>query len=274
MKTALISGGTSGIGLSIAKALLQQNYKVYFIGRNPEKGKAVESMLDAQSPGNAEFAQLDLSNIKEVKNFARQFSENHSELDLLANIAGVLMPTRQITDEGFEKTFAVNYLSALVLSTELAPLLEKALHGKIANVAGVVSFVLKASLDFDDLDFSRNYKSFRTAITAIHAKTVLTEILSEKFASRGIDVNSFNPGPVRSDLMANMPRWGKLLDTVTSPFMSKECKTGIYVCSSPEVDGITGKLFNRKKPLSLSFDKAYKERLWQESQNLIGTVAV
>ena len=142
MKTALISGGTSGIGLSIAKALLHQKYKVYFIGSNPEKGKAVESMLDAQSPGNAEFVQLDLSNIKDVKNFAGKFIENHGELDLLANIAGVLMPTRQITDEGFEKTFSVGYLSAFVLSTELAPLLEKAHNGRIANVAGVISFVM------------------------------------------------------------------------------------------------------------------------------------
>ena len=126
MKTALISRGTSGIGLSIAKALLQQNYKVHLIGSNPKKGAAVESSLNAEHPGSAEFVQLDLSSIRDVKRFARQFAEDHDELDLLANIAGVMVPSRQLTEEGFEKTFSVGYLSAFVLSSELAPLLAKA----------------------------------------------------------------------------------------------------------------------------------------------------
>lgn len=272
MKTALITGGTSGIGLSMAKALLQKKYKVYLIGRNSEKGKAIESALDTQYPGNAKFIQLDLSNIRGVKIFSKQFLENHSTLDVLANVAGVMEPERQLTKEGFEKTFSIGYLSAFVLSTELAPLLEKAPHGRIVNVAGVASFVLKARIDFEDMDFSNNYNSFRTAITTVHAKTVLTEILSKKYASKGIDVNSFHPGAVRSDLMQNMPWWGRLMDKLLSPFMSKTSKTGIYVCSSPDIQGTSGKYFKNKKALTLNFEKSYRERLWQESEALIGSV--
>ncbi len=202
MKTALITGGTSGIGLSMAKALLQKKYKVYLMGRNSEKGKAIESALDTQYPGNVKFIQLDLSNISGVKIFSKQFLEDHSKL----------------------------------------------------------------------MDFSVNYNSFRTAITTVHAKTVLTEILSKKYASKGIDVNSFHPGAVRSDLMQNMPWWGRLMDKLLSPFMSTTSKTGIYVCSSPDIQGTSGKYFKKKKALTLNFEKSYRERLWQESEDLIGRV--
>jgi NAD(P)-dependent dehydrogenase (short-subunit alcohol dehydrogenase family) len=272
MKAAMITGGTSGIGLAIAKGLLEKQYKVHLIGRTSEKGKAIETALNAQYPGNAKFIQLDLSNVSEVKIFSKQFLENQSKLDVLANVAGVMEPKREITKEGFEKTFAIGYLSAFVLSTQLAPLLENAPHGRILNVAGVPSFVFKARVDFEDMEFSANYNSFRTAITTVHAKTVLTEILSKKFASNGIDVNSFHPGAVRSDLMKNMPWWGLLMGKLLSPFMLTTCKTGIYVCSSPEIQGISGKFFKNKKAINLDFDTRYKERLWQETEGMIGRV--
>ena len=269
MKRALISGGTSGIGLSIAKALLPMNYEVLLIGRNSEKGRAIEAALNADYPEQTQFIQLDLSDINAVKGFAKEFSGTHNKLDLLANVAGVMEAKRQTTSEGFERTFAVGYLSAFVLSTQLAPLLEKAPYGRIANVAGVASFVFKARLDFDDLTFSRNYGSFKTAITTVHAKTVLTEILSKDYTSKRIDVNSFHPGAVRSDLMHNMPWLTRLLFKIPSLFMSKTSKTGIRVCSAPELQGTSGKYFTDKKTIDLNFDEAYRERLWRETENLL-----
>jgi NAD(P)-dependent dehydrogenase (short-subunit alcohol dehydrogenase family) len=121
-----------------------------------------------------------------VNLFAKEFARTHSTLDVLANVAGVMVPDRQITSEGFEKTFAVGYLSAFVLATGLRPLLENATDGRIANVAGVESLVFGAELDFDDLSFSRGYSSFKTAITTVHAKTVLTQILSEREPTRDV----------------------------------------------------------------------------------------
>ncbi len=271
MKIALISGGTSGIGISIAKDLLQKDYKVYLIGSNSNKGKSIETSLSQQYPGQVEFIQLDLSIIRNTKRFATDFSKEHSKLDLLVNTAGIMAPKRIITDEGFEKTFAVGYLSAFILSTELAPLLEQADHGRIANVAGVKSFILKAKVDFDDLTFSKNYGTFKTAITTVHAKTVLTEILAAKYASK-IDVNSFNPGAVKSTLMKNMAWWKRLLFAVPNFFMSKESKTGIYVSSSPKLNGVSGKYFEKTKPVELNFDKEYKQKLWEHTSNLLNKI--
>ncbi|MCJ8325454.1 MAG: SDR family NAD(P)-dependent oxidoreductase [Hyphomicrobiales bacterium] len=273
MKTALIAGGTSGVGLSIAKALLRKEYEVYLLGQNKPKGEAIEMLLNKSFSGNAHFIRVDLSNISEVKSFSKNFSEKHDKLDVLANVAGVMEETRKITKEGFEKTFAVGYLSAFVLATQLAPLLEKASHARIVNVAGVASFVFKAKLDFDDLTFSQNYSSFKTAITTIHAKTILTEILADKYASIGVDVNSFHPGAVRSNLMNNMGGWKGLLFRIVGKLMSQDSKTGIYASCSAELEGVTGKYLDKKKIIDLNFDNDYKQQLWDESEKLIRSVS-
>lgn len=272
MKTALISGGTSGIGISIARDLLQKGYKVYLIGSNGTKGKSIETSLSMKYPGQVEFIQLDLSMVRDTQIFATDFSKKTTKLDLLVNTAGIMAPKRIITSEGFEKTFAVGYLSAFILSTELAPLLEQADHGRIANVAGVKSFILNAKLDFDDLTFSKNYGTIKAAITTIHAKTVLTEILAAKYASKGIDVISFHPGAVKSTLMRNMEWWKRLPFAVANFFMSKESKTGIYVSSSPEINGVSGKYFEKTKPIVLNFDREYKQKLWEHTEKLLDTV--
>jgi NAD(P)-dependent dehydrogenase (short-subunit alcohol dehydrogenase family) len=273
MKTALVTGGTSGIGLSIAKALLRAgDYEVFLIGRNPVKGSAIADALSRLHPGRVQFIQLDLSDIKAVQAFARQFAETHGSLDLLANVAGVINTRRVITHEGFETTFAVGYLSAFVLCTELAPLLEEAANGRIANVSGVASFVLKARLDFDDLTFSRRYIGFKTAITTIHAKTVLSQMLALKYAARGIDINAFHPGPVRSDLMKDMPWIIRILFKIPSLFMSSDSKTGIRACCAPELKGTTGKYLKGNKLIELNFEESYRDRLWLETERLLTSI--
>ena len=272
MKTALIAGGTSGIGRSIAHALLEKNFEVILVGQNPEKGAAAKAALDAGRAGSTKFIRLDLSDIKAVRNFAIEFAETHKKLDLLANVAGVMVADRQLTMEGFERTFAVGYLSAFELSTKLAPLLEAAPNGRNANVAGVESFIFKAKLDFDDLTFSEGYSSFKTAITTVHAKTVLTQILAEKYVSANIDVNSFHPGAVRSDLMRNMPWLTRQLFKIPSLFMTKSSKTGIRVSSDPDLQGTTGKYITDKKMIDLKFEKTYRDRLWHETEHMLAGI--
>ena len=174
MNIAIISGGTSGVGLSIAKHLIASNYKVIIIGSNGEKGKFIEASLNEKYPKQVEFVQLDLSNLRDTKKFTIDFISKNAKLDLLVNTAGIFSPKRILTIEGFEKTFAVGYLSAYLLSTQLASILEKAEYGRITNVSGIKSLIMSKKLDFDDISFSKNYSMINTAITTIHAKTVLT----------------------------------------------------------------------------------------------------
>ena len=271
-KNAIISGGTSGVGLSIAKNLIASNYNVVLIGSNGAKGKRIEASLNEQYPKQVEFVQLDLSNLRDTKKFTTDFISKNAKLDLLVNTAGIFSPKRIVTNEGFEKTFAIGYLSAYTLSTELACLLEKAEYGRIANVSGIKSMVMKEKLDFEDLSFSKNYSMINTAITTIHAKTVLTEILAEKYANQGIDVNSFHPGAVKSDLTKNLEWWKRMLFSIPEMFFGKESTTGIFVSSSPKLNKVTGKYFIKQEPIALSFGKEYKQKLKEQTEQLLNEI--
>jgi NAD(P)-dependent dehydrogenase (short-subunit alcohol dehydrogenase family) len=272
MKKALISGGTSGVGLSIAKDLIASNYKVVLIGSNGAKGKLIEASLNEQYPNQVEFVQLDLSNLRDTKEFTTDFISKNAKLDLLVNTAGVFSPNRILTNEGFEKTFAVGYLSAYLLSTQLAGILEKAEYGRIANVSGIKSLIMKKKLDFEDLSFSKNYSMINTAITTLHAKTVLTEILAEKYANQGIDVNSFHPGAVKSDAAKKLEGWKRMLFSIPVLFMGKESTNGIFVSSSSILNKVSGKYFIKKEPIELNFEKEYKQKLQEQTEQLLANI--
>jgi len=267
-KTALITGGTSGVGLSIARALVKNNYEVFIIGRNQEKGKAIT--LDLNKHGAcAEFICLDLECLSDVALFAEDFANKQERLDLLVNAAGIVLPKREITKEGLEKTFATGYLSAFILSNNLAKLLKRTEGARIVNVSAQPKSVLIDKLDFENLDFSKNYNGFKASLTTVNAKTVLTQLLAEKFVPLGIDVNCFHPGIVRSQLTRSLPFGMRFLMKLFSPFMSRISENGIFVSESTQLNGITGQLYVNKKSISLNFDTAYKEELWLKSIELL-----
>ncbi len=271
-KNALITGGTSGVGLSIVKHLNKHNYNVYFIGTNAEKGKAIEDELLMLTGNKAGFIKLDLSNMSKVYKFTKEFSETIEKLDLLANIAGVLIPERTTTGEGFEKTLAIGYLSAYIMSTELAPLLTKSSDPRIVSVSGGPGIVLKERPDFNDMNSINDYKGIGASIKAVHAKTVLTQILSERYAGDNIMVNSFHPGIVRSNLTRNLPAYVRILMALFSVFTSRSSQTGIHVCTSNEVKNLTGKLFVKDKPIDIKFPDTYKENLVAKTEEMLSNV--
>lgn len=267
-KTALVTGGTSGVGLSVVKGLIREDYFVVFIGSNETKGKALEASLGEQ---NATFIGLDLGNLNEVYRFTEDFVKTYNHLDLLANVAGVVLPKRETTREGFEKTFAIGYLSPFILSVRLASLLKNTPGSRIANVSAQPETILKTRLDFENLDFRKDYNGFKASIATVHAKTVLTSILSEKLH---LDVNSFHPGIVRSALTRHQPFLLRLLTKAISPLMSRTSQNGIYVCVSKDVEGISGQLYVNKKPVALNFEKDYKETLWKKTNELLKTLKI
>lgn len=261
-KTALITGGTSGVGLSLVKELSKMNYDVFFIGTNKKKGLEIEVEINANKQTKGTFIALDLSDISAVKAFAKDFKTKVNKLDVLANIAGVFFPKKLETAAGFDKVFAIGYLSAFILSTALEPILAKAENPRIANVSGEAWQVLKPMLDLEDLNFQKKYSAINTTVATIHAKTVLTEILTEKFSDNNIMVNAFHPGMVKGNLSRNMPFPFKTLFKIVKSFMSSVSKSGVYACTSPKLNGVSGKLIVKKKLMTISFDSEYSKRLY------------
>ncbi len=261
-KIALVIGGTSGVGLSIVKLLVKHNFKVYFIGRNQKMGQEIELELNQEKSNKAHFISVDISSLQEVIDFTKLFKKQEKQLDLLVNIAGIVLPKQVLTKEGFDKTFAVGYLSAFIFCNAFVPLLSAAKSARIINVGGNPNTVFKTRLDFNDLNFSKNYRGFKTTVATVHAKTVLTQIFAEHLSSKNIDVNSFHPGAVKSNLAQNMNPFLKAIFKVGKIFMASHSISGDFVCLSKEVSGTTGQLFVKKKPYPIPFNQHYKTKVW------------
>lgn len=273
-KVALVTGGTSGIGLSIVRALAARGMEVHFVGTNAERGQSIEAELNSRFDGSCHFVQLDLADLTAVRTFARRFSDAVPALHRLVNVAGLMLPVRTETAEGFEKTFAVGYLSAIVLSLELVGALERDGAARIANVAGLPRFVLNPDrLDPTDLAFEKDYDGMRVAIDTVHAKTVATEILAETLADRGIEVHAFHPGAVKGDVFRNMPPVKRAIFAVLNVFMTRDSKAGIYVTTSEDINGMSGQFFVGRKPSPLRFPPALKSGLWAHTEQMLARLS-
>lgn len=268
-KNALITGGTSGIGLSIVRYLAAKNYNISFIGTNVQKGKEIEQELFERSKGTISFIHLDLRNLNSVYQFARDFREKHKHLNLLANIAGGLFPKRKITQEGIETNLAISYFSAYILSTELISILKNAQNSKIVNVGAKPSIVQKESIDFNDFQMKDRYNAYSASSTAVHAKTVLTEILAKRYAQFGIAVNSFDPGMVNTNLMRQMNFPMRAVAKLIFMFASTNSALGVKVCLGEDPFSSSGKLFTKAKSFSLQFPELYKHRLIAQTEELL-----
>jgi len=270
IKTALVVGGTDGVGLSIVNALVAANYNVYFIGRNPKKGRCLEAELRKRTDAEIVFIALDLSSTSSVMEWIAEFSEAHSSLDLLVHVAGVILDKREETREGIEKTFAVGYLSAYLLATELCPLLEQSTNPRILFVSGIERIALNSKLAGDNVNLTEKYSGFRAAESTIHAKTVLAEVLSEEFLNKGINVNAFHPGMVKSSLGRDM-RWPlNHIYKLASYFMARASKAGIRGCLSETLNNTTGCYLYGEKLKQLAFDAQSKKDLSRMTKALVG----
>lgn len=272
-KVALIVGGTGGIGLSIVKALVKNNYDVYFIGFNKAKGENIE--LELKNENNKlqknviRFIQLDLSNLKAVRQFAYNFCKLNTRLDLLVFAAGVILPTRQETKEGIEKTLATGYLSTYLLCQSLESLLEKGKNPRILTVGGSSQIVLRESLDFNDFNNTEHYNGFKASTRTVHARVVLTHILAEQLSVKGIDVNTFHPGLIKSDMGRHYKPPLNWIFKLSSLISTKETKTGVYASLAVALNGITNQFLHRqsRKPLQYSYD--YKQQLLEQTERLL-----
>ncbi|MFT6142520.1 MAG: NAD(P)-dependent dehydrogenase (short-subunit alcohol dehydrogenase family) [Myxococcota bacterium] len=257
---ALVTGGTSGVGLSMVKYLLDQGFFVYFIGSNHARGTTLATDMNARGV-RTEFVRLDLSDLPAVRAFATHLCQTVSHLDVLANVAGVLLPTRQQTATGLEKTLAIGHIGPFVLSTALVPALQRAPHGRIVNVSGASRGVRTQRLNWDDLNLERTYNAARAAMAAVHSKTVMTQLLSDKLSSAHIDVNAFHPGWVRSGLGRHLPWFLRWPFKGLQPVLSKTSRSGCFVCTSPR--GTTGQLYVGERGSPLSFTPDYADAVWQ-----------
>jgi len=279
-KIVLITGANRGIGKETTRALARKGATIVMACRNLEKAESVGEMIQRESKNpNIQAMKLDLASLQSVRNFTREFKARYEKLDVLINNAGVFSMKREETEEGFELTMGVNHLGHFLLTHELLPLLEKTAEARIINLSSNAHY--SADLDLEDLHFKRRKYSGIKAYGASRLATVFfTQELAERLKEKDITVNSLHPGHVDTnmwDLWGPERKWYQsIINGIIKFFLisaEEGAQTSIYLASSNEVKGITGKYFAKKKMKAASKKcsniKLQKE-LWQLSERLTG----
>jgi NAD(P)-dependent dehydrogenase (short-subunit alcohol dehydrogenase family) len=251
---------------------------VVIVARDQGRGKTAVAEIQVVS-GNPKVDLLtaDLASQKAVRQLASNLITRYDALHVLINNAGIALTKRAVTEEGFEKVFAVNYLAPFLLTNLLLDVLKTNAPARVVNVAG--DFHRKASLNFDDLMSERDYNGFRANNQAKLALILFTYELARRLEGTGVTVNALHPGAVATDAVSkdpDVPAFGRFMYSLFRPFFlspEKGAETPLFLASSQEVEGVTGKYFIKKRAVPSSpesYDLEIARRLWETSIQLIG----
>ncbi|MBN2612695.1 MAG: SDR family NAD(P)-dependent oxidoreductase [Bacteroidales bacterium] len=270
-KICLVTGGSSGVGKATATGLAALGAEIILVSRDESKAGETISLIKMQT-GNEKISWMyaDFSVQSSIKEFAARFKERYDRLHLLSNTAGMIQLNREETPEGIEKTLAVDYLSHFLISNLLIDLLRKGSPSRIITVAGGLRLIRNVKINFNDIQFQKGYNGLKAAVQAARARVVFSAELAGRLSGTGITSNAFQPGFVKTGMGNNFPQPLRFMSKLIQPFLSNECKTSVYLASSPEVENITGKFFGKSKPHDFSYDPAEGKRLWELSLQLTG----
>jgi retinol dehydrogenase 12 len=274
-KICLVTGATSGIGKETALGLARQGAHVVIVGRDPARTKATADWIRREA-GTEQVGSLlaDLSSQAEVRGLAGEFKARYSRLDVLMNNAGGIFTRREESVDGFERTWALNHLSYFLLTHELLGVLKASAPARIVNVASTMH--TSGVIDFDDLQGEKSYGGIRAYSQSKLANVLFTYALARRLEGAGITANCLHPGGVATGFGQNTPGALKLLMRLVRPFLitpEQGAATSIYLASSPDVEGVSGKYFAKCKSArssAASHDEALQERLWALSATQIG----
>lgn len=278
-RTCLITGATSGIGKAAAHALARLGAGLVLVGRNRERGERVVEEVRQRS-GNDDVTLLlaDLSSQAAVRQLAKEFLATGRPLHVLLNNAGAVNLRREETVDGIEATFAVNHLAYFLLTQLLLDRLRESAPARVVSVASAAHASAKGRLDFDDLE-SHRYSPMKVYGKSKLANILFTRELARRLAGTGVTANCIHPGFVASGFAKNNGVIAAAVMTLLRPFQrstEKGAETAIYLCASPDVEGVSGKYFfdlevRSPKPFAQNDDDA--RRLWEASERMCGVGA-
>ena len=280
-KRVVITGANSGIGLATARALASMGAEVILTARDANKGAAALEKVQAVAQGpKPRCMSLDLASFASIRRFVDEFSGEFARLDVLINNAGLILTERRLTEEGFEYTFGVNHLGHFLLTQGLLPRLEAAAPARVVTVASEAHRAATEGIDFDDLQREGGVSatnSLRVYGISKLANICFSNELARRVADRGVTSNALHPGTISSGfgMDGDMKGIAGLVYKLARPFMpgpDAGAKTSVYCASAPELDGVTGKYFERsreKKPTRFARNPETDRRLWELSERWV-----
>lgn len=260
-KFVLITGATDGIGKATAEELARRGLTVILHGRSLEKVQQAHNEILRKVPqARLETVTADFASLEQVRALSKEITTRFERLDVLINNAGVFMQTRQLSQDGFELTFAVNHLAHFLLTRNLLPLLRNS-QARVVTVSSISH--RRGQINFSDLNSEHNFEGYLA-----YAQSKLANILfSNELAMRErgqLTSNSLHPGGVTS----------KLLQTgfgITGISPAQGAETSVYLAVAPEVANISGKYFSESREVPTMppiLDAAVGKQLWEVSEQL------
>ena len=272
----VVTGSNSGIGKATAKALAETGATVVMAVRNSERGEKAREEIAAQI-GSKSVAVMtcDLASKDSIRRFAEEFKKEYDRLSVLINNAGAVFNKHQLSVDGFESSMAVNYIGPFLLTWELLSLLKASAPSRIVNVSSGMSQTGK--IDFNDLQSERGYTGMKSYAGSKLMLTMYTLELAKRLEGTGVTANVVEPGFVATNLGRNSGSFmNSLMFTLVRPMQispEKAAENSVYVATSLELEGATGKIFTKKRekePPPITHDGEARRRLWGETLRLLG----
>lgn len=281
LKTCIVTGATSGIGKATALELVRKSAAVILICRNRQKGEETVreiQKLTQRSPIDLLIA--DLSSQQEVRAVAREFDRKYGHLHVLINNAGVMLPRREESVDGIEMTLAVNHLAPFLLTNLLLDKLKANGGARIINVNSDAHE--QGKINFSDMQMQRRYGrgvGMQAYANAKLANLLTVYELARRLQGTNVTVNALHPGYVATNIVSIQnatgawrllkPFWSTAMRFILTP--EKGAATSVYLASSPQVAGVSGRYFEKCVPIAsspASYDRNMQLRMWEISERL------
>lgn len=271
-KICLITGATAGIGQAAIEKLAEEDMDFIFIGRSKEKCEALLNKLkQINNHNNYKYWVADFEDLENIRKVALEIKDTIGNLDILINNAGAIYANKELTTEGFEKTFTTNHLTPFLLTNILLPIIEKTPGARIVNTSSHSHY--RGKLNFEDLHYKDSYFVMTAYERSKLANVLFTNHLAKMLKDKGITANSLHPGVVKTQIGNKNSNFissffWKLFSGIAGVSVEKGADTIIYLATSKEVDGVTGKYFYNRKiktPSKLAQDESLALILWNKS---------
>lgn len=276
-KVALITGATSGIGLQTAVDLARLSFDIYITGRDSKRAEsALEQINQVRPDAGKGYFIADFASRKSIEQATQNINDRISHIDVLVNNAGAAFGKKEMTEEGIEKTFAVNHLGPFIFTHALLPILLTNAKARIVNVASAAHYA--ANLRIDDVSNPVRYHPLKAYATSKLANILFTYKLSQKLQGRNISVNCLHPGVVKTRI--GNKHTGILSGLAWSVFanfkgvsVEQGASASVFLASSKRAVEYNGMYFHRSEPRkssALSYNADLQNALWHLSEDLTG----
>lgn len=272
-KTCMITGANTGIGKETTRQLAALGTRVIMVCRNQEKGAHTKAeIIQTTDNENIELLICDLASLKDVKRFTGEFLQTHSNLHVLINNAGVFHMKRTTTCDGYESTFAVNYLAHYYLTELLLLLLKRSSPSRIINLSSNIHRSFKIKMK--DPLLEKGYMGQQAYSNSKTAMVLFTNKLVRKLEGTKVTVNSVNPGHVKTQMTTvGLSKWfRKIADLIPTRTIEQSAETSVYAAASNDLEGVTGKYYTdckETKTAKMTRNVENQDYLWELSKELV-----